>query len=140
MQHDTRPRSPPGPDAGQRPLLSEAGLVLEPDLNVLVGMGLLDGLDLVDDDLLEDGLQLFVGVLMLGAGHEAAEAVSMEQVVDGLELEDHAELAFEDEPQVVPREGADAVLGRGPGLQPLAEPVQSRPGQPWRATGAGSLP
>jgi hypothetical protein len=134
-----RPRAPAGPDAGQRPLPAEAGLVLEPDPNVLVGMGLPDGLDLVDDDLLEDRLQPRVGVLVLGAGHEAAEAVAMEQVVDGLELEAHAELVCADAPEVGAVGGADAVLGRGPGLQPLREASQLRAGQAWRATGVGPL-
>src|SRR5437764_737354 len=77
---------------------------------------------------------------MPGAGHQAAEAVSMERVVDGLELEGHAGLAFEDEPQVGPIGGADAVPGRRAGLQPLAEPVRFRPGPSWRATGVGPLP
>ena len=124
----------------RRPLLTEAGLVLEPDLHVLVGMGLGDGLDLVDDDLLEDRLQFLVGVLVLGPGHQAAEAVAMEQVVDGLELEGHAELVLKDASQVGSVEGADAVLGRGPGLQPLPKAIQLRAGQAWRATGVGPLP
>jgi hypothetical protein len=48
--------------------LAEAGLILEPDLDDLLGMGLGDGLNLIDDDLLEDRLQFLVGVLVLGAG------------------------------------------------------------------------
>jgi hypothetical protein len=34
-------------------LLAEAGLVLMPDLDLLAGVRLRDGLDLIDDDFLE---------------------------------------------------------------------------------------
>ena len=40
-----RPRTPPGPDAGQRAFLPEAGFVLEPDFDRLVGMLVPDFLD-----------------------------------------------------------------------------------------------
>ena len=42
--------------------------------------------------------------------------------------------------QVGPIEGADAILGRGPGLQSLAEARQFRPGQARRAAGVWPLP
>ena len=127
LPHAPRPRSPSGPDPAERPLLSEAGLVLEPDLHVLVGMGLLDGLDLIDDDLLEDRLQLLIRVLVLGPGHQAAEAVAMEQVVDGLEAQEYAEFTLKDAPEVGAVERADAVLGGGPGLESLAKAGQTGP-------------
>ena len=139
LPHAARPRPLAGPDPGERPLLAEAGLVLEPDLDLLLGVGLPDGLDLLDDDLLEDRLQLLVGVLVLGPGHQAAEAEAMQQVVDGLEAQEHAELPLEDAAEVGAVEGADAVLGRGAGLEPLAEAGQFRPGQAGRATGVGPL-
>ena len=46
---------------------------------------------------------------------------------------------LQDAAQVGAVEGADAVLGRGPGLQPLAEAGQLRPGQAGRSAGVGPL-
>src|SRR5262249_31014236 len=91
-------------------------------------------------DLLEDRLQLLVGVLVLGPGHQAGEAEAVEQVVDGLLAQAHAELALEEAAQVGAVEGADAVLGRGPGLDPPAEALQLGPGRAGPAAGAGPLP
>src|SRR5579871_6579137 len=63
----------------------------------------------------------------------------MEKVVDGLLPRGHAEFALEDAPEVGAAKGEDAVLGRGPGLRPLSEAGQLRPGQARRAAGVGPL-
>ena len=41
-----------------------------------------DGVDLLDDDLLEEFLDIGVGLLMLGPGHQAAVIEAMQQVIE----------------------------------------------------------
>lgn len=48
---------------------------------------------------------------------EHGEAELVQQVVGGLEPADDAELLVEDPPHVLAAEGADAVVGRGPGAE-----------------------
>ena len=43
-----------------------------------------DGVDLLDNDLLEEFLDLGVGLFMLGPGHQAAVIEAMQQVIDRL--------------------------------------------------------
>src|SRR5512135_3423622 len=139
LPHRTRARTLQRPDARQRPVLAEAGLVLEPELDLLVGMRLLDRLDLIDDDLLEDLLEFLVGILVLGSGHQAAETELVQQVVNGLEAQEHAELVLEDALEVAAVERTDAVLGLRPRLQPLLEAEPLRPGEARRSSGMGPL-
>ena len=61
----------------------------------------------------------------------------MEQVVDGLEAHQHAELLLEDPADVGAPEGADAVLGPGRGVEPLLEPGVLLRGQRAAAVRAG---
>ena len=48
-------------------------------MNLLLGMHRGDGVDLLDDDLLEEFLDLGVGLLMLGPGHQAAVIEAMQR-------------------------------------------------------------
>ena len=98
-----------------------------------------DGVDLLDDDLLEERLHLRVGVLVVGPGHQVAVAEAMEQVVDGLAAHRDPELALEDPADIGGPEGTDAVLGRGRGLDPLPEPGVVLRGQGAWPTGPGLL-
>jgi hypothetical protein len=98
-----------------------------------------DGVDLIDDDLLEELLHLRVGVLVVGPRHEVVVAEAVEQVVDRLETHQGTEFLLEDSLDVESPEGADTVLGTGRGVQAQLQPrvlirVQSR-----RAAAAGSL-
>ena len=68
LPHRTRSRTPPRQDSSAHPLLAEAGFILEIGMNLLLGMRRGDGVDLLDDDLLEEFLDLGVGLLMLGPG------------------------------------------------------------------------
>ena len=120
------------------PCCAEPGLVLEPDLDLLVRVLGGDRLDLLDDDLLEELLDLGVGVLVLGPGHQVAVAEAMEQVVDGLAAHQHAELLLQDPADVGAPEGTDAVLGRGRGVEPLPEPGIVLRGQARAAVRAGA--
>ena len=63
----------------------------------------------------------------------------MEQVVDRLTAKGHAEFLLQDAAQVRAPEGADAVLGLGPGLEAFLEPQQIGPRQARRASGVGTL-
>ena len=122
-----------------RPLLAEAGFILEIGMNLLLGMRCGDGVDLLDDDLLEEFLDLGVGLLMLGPGHQAAGIEAMQQVIDRLPAQAHAEFLLQDAVQVLAAEGADAILGGGPGLEAVTEPRHIRRGQAGRASGVGPL-
>jgi hypothetical protein len=139
LPHPAGPRPAPRPGPGQRPLLPEAGLILEPDRDFLARVVVADGLDLIRDDRLEDGLPLLVGVLVLRPGHQALEAVAVEPIGDRLEAEAHAELRLEDPLQVAAAEGPGAIRGGRPGLEPLLEAEQSGPGQAGRPPGVGPL-
>ena len=98
-----------------------------------------DGVDLLDDDLLEELLHLGVGVLVVGPRHQVAVAEAMEQVVDGLAAHQHPELAFEDPADIGGPEGTDAVLGPGRGVEPLPEPGVVLRVQGARPSGPGLL-
>jgi hypothetical protein len=98
-----------------------------------------DGVDLLDDDLLEELLHLGVGLLMVGSGHQVAVTQAMEQVVDGLAAHRDPELALEDPADVGGPEGADAVLGPGRGFDPLLEPGVVLRGQGAWPPGSGLL-
>src|SRR5208282_826795 len=139
LPHRTRSRPPPRPDPCDRPLLAEAGFILEIGMNLLLGMRRGDGVDLLDDDLLEEFLDLGVGLLMLGPGHQAAVIEAMQQVIDRLPAQAHAEFLLQDAAQVLAAEGADAILGGGPGLEAVSEPRHIRRGQAGRASGVGPL-
>jgi hypothetical protein len=56
LMHGPRPRPLRCPDSRDRPLLAEAGLILEVQADLLVGMGRFKRLDLIGDDLLRDRL------------------------------------------------------------------------------------
>ena len=94
-----------------------------------------DGVDLLDDDLLEEFLDLGVGLLMLGPGHQAAVIEAMQQVIDRLPAQADAEFLLQDAAQVLAAEGADAILGGGPSLEAVSEPRHIRRGQAGRASG-----
>ena len=98
-----------------------------------------DGVDLLDDDLLEEFLDLGVGLLMLGPGHQAAGIEAMQQVIDRLPAQADAEFLLQDAAQVLAAEGADAILGGGPGLEAVSEPRHIRRGQAGWASGVGPL-
>src|SRR5271165_2572643 len=108
-------------------------------MNLLLGMRRGDGVDLLDDNLLEEFLDLGVGLLMLGPGHQAAVIEAMQQVIDRLPAQAHAEFLLQDAAQVLAAEGADAILGGGPGLEAVTEPRHIRRGQAGRASGVGPL-
>ena len=108
-------------------------------MNLLLGMRRGDGVDLLDDDLLEEFLDLGVGLLMLGPGHQAAVIEAMQQVIDRLPAQAHAEFLLQDAAQVLAAEGADAILGGGPGLEAVSEPRHIRRGQAGWASGVGPL-
>src|SRR5208337_3212271 len=74
----------------------EAGFILEIGMNLLLGMRRGDGVDLLDDDLLEEFLDLGVGLLMLGPGHQAAVIEAMQQVIDRLPAQADAEFLLQD--------------------------------------------
>ena len=139
LPHRTRSRTPPRPDPRDRPLLAEAGFILKRGTNLLLGMRLGEGVDRLDDDLLEELLDLGVGLLVLGPGHQAAVVEAMQQVIDRLTAQGHAEFLLQDAAQVLAPEGADAVLGLGPGLEALLEPPHIRSRQAGRASGVGPL-
>ena len=63
----------------------------------------------------------------------------MPQVRDRLRAQGHAEFLLQDAAQVPAPEGADAVLGLGPGLDALLEPQHIRSCQAGRASGVGPL-
>ena len=108
-------------------------------MNLLLGMRRGDGVDLLDDDLLEELLDLRVGLLVLGPGHQAAVAQAMQQVIGRLPAQADAEFLLKDAAQVPAAEGADAILGPGPGLQPRSEPRHILLRQAGRASGVGPL-
>ena len=108
-------------------------------MNLLLGMRRGDGVDLLDDDLLEEFLDLGVGLLMLGPGHQAAVIEAMQQVIDRLPAQADAEFLLQDAAQVLAAEGADAILGGGPGLEAVSEPRHIRRGQAGPASGVGPL-
>ena len=108
-------------------------------MNLLLGMRRGDGVDLLDNDLLEEFLDLGVGLLMLGPGHQAAGIEAMQQVIDRLPAQADAEFLLQDAAQVLAAEGADAILGGGPGLEAVSEPRHIRRGQAGRASGVGPL-
>src|SRR5512135_1816878 len=139
LPHRPRPRTPPRPDPRDRPLRAEPRLVLEVGPHLLIRVLLGDGLDLLDDDLLEELLHLGDGILVLRSGHEAAVAEAVHQVIDGLAAQGHAVLLLEDPSQVRDAERADAVLGHRTGLQSLLEPTEFGSREPGWAPGAGSL-
>ena len=120
------------------PFWPKRGFILEIGMNLLLGMRG-DGVDLLDDDLLEEFLDLGVGLLMLGPGHQAAGIEAMQQVIDRLPGAAHAEFLLQDAAQVLAAEGADAILGGGPGLEAVTEPRHIRRGQAGRASGVGPL-
>ena len=97
-------------------------------MNLLLGMHRGDGVDLLDDDLLEEFLDLGVSLLMLGPGHQAAVIEAMQQVIDRLPAQADAEFLLQDAVQVLAAEGTDAILGGGPGLE----------GSPNRGTSAAA--
>ena len=107
-------------------------------MNLLLGMRRGDGVDLLDDDLLEEFLDLGVGLLMLGPD-QAAVIEAMQQVIDRLPAQADAEFLLQDAAQVLAAEGADAILGGGPGLEAVSEPRHIRRGQAGRASGVGPL-
>lgn len=53
--------------------------------------------------------------------------MAVQQVVDGLEAEQDAELVLEDASQVAAVEGSDPILGPGPGFHASLEAEQFRP-------------
>ena len=108
-------------------------------MNLLLGMRRGDGVDLLDNDLLEEFLDLGVGLFMLGPGHQAAVIEAMQQVIDRLPAQAHAEFLLQDAAHVLTAEGADAILGGGPGLEAVSEPRHIRRGQAGRASGVGPL-
>lgn len=63
----------------------------------------------------------------------------MQQVVDRLKAQEDAELVLEDASQVGSIEGADAVLGRGTGLDSPAKLLEFCAGQAGRSSGVPSL-
>ena len=63
-----RGREPRRARPGDRPLLAEPGFILEIDMDLLIGMRRGDGVDLLDDDLLEELLDLGVGCSCWGRG------------------------------------------------------------------------
>ncbi len=98
-----------------------------------------DGVDLLDDDLLEKLLHLGVGILVLGPGHQAAVAEAMEQVIDRLEAHLDAEFLLEDPLDVESPQGANIVLGTGQLVQALLQPGVLLRVQPWRTPATRSL-
>ena len=76
---------------------------------------------------------------MLGSGHQVAVIEAMQQVIDRLPAQADAEFLLQDAVQVLAAEGADAILGGGPGLEAVSEPRHIRRGQSGRASGVGPL-
>ena len=73
-----------------------------------------DGVDLLDDDLLEEFLDLGVGLLMLGPGHQAAVIEAMQQVIDRLPAQADAEFLLQDAVQSWQRKVQTPSSGVGP--------------------------
>src|ERR687890_1027478 len=113
------PRAPAGPDPRQRPLLTEAGLVLVPDLDDILGVLLGDRRDVLADDLLEELLGLGTGVGVLGPRHQVVVVEPMEQLVDAALAVAGLELLLQDASDVGAPQFADAVLGTRRGIDPL---------------------
>ena len=63
----------------------------------------------------------------------------MQQVIDRLPAQSHAEFLLKDAAQVPAAEGADAVHGSGPGLEAHTEPRHNGFRQTGRASGVGPL-
>lgn len=68
---------------------------------------------------------------------EHGEAELVQQVVGGLEPADDAELGLQDPPHVLAAEGADAVVGRGPGAEAGLEAILLVVGQGLLAAAPG---
>ena len=73
-------------------------------------------------------------VVLAQQGHSAQ---AMQQVIDRLPAQSHAEFLLKDAAQVPAAEGADAILGPGPGLEPRSEPRHILLRQAGRASGVG---
>ena len=71
--------------------------------------------------------------------HQRAEPEAMQEVVDGLLAQVDAELGGEDAADVGAVEGADAVLGGRPGLDPLPKAVVLGEVEPGLAAAPGSV-
>ena len=108
-------------------------------MNLLLGMHHGDGVDLLDDDLLEEFLDLGVGLLMLGPGHRPPGIEAMQQVIDRLQAGASRRIPPPGCGASPRSEGADAILGGGPGLKAVSEPRRIRRGQAGRASGVGPL-
>ena len=137
-----RPRAASRPDPRDRPLLPESRLVVVPDLDLLIGVLLGDGRDLLDDDLLEERLRLGVGVGVLGPGHQVVVVEPVEQLVDPVESVSGGELVVENAADVGAPQLADPVLGTRRGFDPLQESAllvvrQDRPAAGMRAIRQG---
>ena len=108
-------------------------------MNLLLGMHRGDGVDLLDDDLLEEFLDLGVWPAHAGAGASGCcnrgDAAGHRSPA-GASSTPNSSSRMQ---QVLAAEGADAILGGGPGLEAVSEPRHIRRGQAGRASGVGPL-
>ena len=102
-------------------------------------MRLGDGVNLLDDNLLEERLHFAVGLLVLGPGHQAAVVEAMQQIVDGLKAHRRAEFLREDVLDIAPPERTDAILGSRWGVEALLQARVLLRIQPGWASAPGSL-
>ena len=128
-----------GPHPTQRPPPAGPPLVPGVGTHVLVGMPLLDGLEVVVDDLLERLLDPLVGVLVLRAGHEVGQAQAVQQVIHPLETQLDLGLFLEDALMIDAVEGGSPFIGPGAGLDSPPEAFQLGSGQARRSSGVPLL-
>ncbi len=100
-----------------------------PDLDLFTRVRFGNRLDLVEDNLFEDGLEFGVGLLVLGSGHEAAVVEAMQQLVDPVEAVAGSEFLLQDAADVGAPQGADPVLGVWRSIDSLKESVLLGAGQ-----------
>ncbi len=85
----------------------------------------------------ETGLQVLVGILVLGPGHEAGEAQAVQQVIHRLQAQGDTELVLQDALVVVAIEGGPTLLGCGADLDASDEVGQLGPIDAERTTRSG---
>ena len=139
LPHPAGPRAAACPDPGEGSLLAKPGLVLVPDLDVLVGVLCRDRRDVLDDDLLEELLGLGVRLGMLWPRHQVAVAEPVEQPVNPAEAVAGTELLLQEPADVAAAPLPGLVLGARRGVDVLQEGALQVMGQSRSAAGVGAV-